>query len=122
MSSGPFDDVLYEANDGKFFPAKVQPETLTLTLGGTPNASGAGPVTSGLPSARISGGRRGYGAFMRGVRIRVTAAGTSGLAVGSVITLPILTPEAFETAGKRQTGTYNGATVISLGTIPELIK
>ena len=122
MSSGPFDDVIYEANSGLFYAARVQPETLGLTLGGTANAAGAGPVTPGLPSARISGGRRSYGVFMRGVRVVVTAAGTSDLSVGSVITLPLLTPDAFATAGRGATGTYNGATVRSLGTIPERIK
>lgn len=122
MSSGAFDDVLYEANDGKFYNARVQPETLTLTLGGLPNTQGAGPVTPGLPSARISGGRRRYGVFMRGVRVEITTSGTSGLDVGSIITLPCLNPEIFEGATKGVVGTYNGANVRVKGQVAEKIS
>lgn len=120
MAQGPFTDSIYASDEGYFFSIKVQPETLAATLDGVANAAGTGPVDQ-VVVARVSGSRRGYGVFARTVRLKVTAAGTSGEAVGAVLTIPALTPAFYAKGKKGFTGTYNGATVKALGRSPERI-
>lgn len=121
MSSGPFTLTRYTTDNGDIAPIRVQPETLGLVLGGTTNAAPSGTPTPGFPSARISGSRRRAGINARRVRIRVTAAGTSGLSVGSVITLPWLQQTGFAALARGVTGTYNTATVQFVGKTSEAL-
>jgi len=121
MSSGPFTDTRYAADSGDVYGITVQPETLSLTIATVANDPPAGPVDQPV-LARVSGSRRGYGVFARTARVRVTAAGTSGLTIGSVITLPLLNGDIYDVARKPNTGTYNTATVAVVGRSPERIR
>lgn len=115
MSSGSFVRSRYETNQGSVAPIRIQPETLGLTLATVANTAPTEALTPGFPSAKVSGSRRQIGLSARRVRIEVTAAGTSGLSVGSIIALPWLRQATYEAIPDGATGTYNGATVLFLG-------
>lgn len=127
MSGGDFTNSIYETNGGGFYRVRVQPETLTLTIDSVANAGGAGPVPSGQPSAKVSGGRNSIGVNCRLVRVRFTTTVPPGYSGGKdSITLPCLTPAAFNTWDSGDTGTYTmGGTAYDVelvGKTPENIK
>lgn len=126
MSAGGFDPSIYESNLGLFFPISIQPETLTLTLNGVANAAGAGPVGAGLPSARVSAGRRSLGVNARLVRVRFNNTLPPGYKQDGLLTLPVLTPAVYNGLARGQTGTYtlNGTAydVVFVGVTPEKIN
>lgn len=121
MSSGPFVNSFYGIGDGSVVGnIRIQPETETLTIGGTANASPGGPATTergvsatGRRSTLFIGARR--------VNVRVTAAGTSNLTVGESLSIPWLNAGTFfgVVLPKSQTGTYQGASVEVIGSSPE---
>ena len=121
MSNGPFQDSKYAADDDTVYGIKVQPETLSLTINSVQNDPPAGAVTGDV-LARVTGSRRGYGVFARVGRFRITASGTSGLAVGRVITLPLLNGDIYDECKKPNTGTYNTASVAVVGRSGEVIR
>lgn len=95
MSAGAFLRSKYELSSpsGVRVPIRVQPETLTLTIGSDTNAPPDGALTAGWPSAQVSGGRRGLGIFARTATFVFTGTPPAGYKVGATLTLPILTPE-----------------------------
>lgn len=119
MSSGPFALARYQNNNGDVLRMRVQPETIALTLGTATNGIASGAITPGFPSAILSRSRRSIGVHARRVTVRVTAAGTSGLSVGSVITLPWFVRATFDSLPQDATGTYNGASVVLIGSLGE---
>ena len=123
MSAGAFNLVKYEANDNKTFAIKTQPETELLSLAGTVNASGAGSVDDGLPSAIASGSRRTIGVHARTVSFKFTAAPASGgYEIGQRLTLPVLTKAAWDAYVKGSVGTYLGAAIVRTGKSDEVIN
>ena len=127
MSAGDFSSSIYESNTGDFYPIRIQPETLTLTLNSVANAAGAGPLGTNIPSAKVSGGRTSFGVNARLVRVRFTSTIPDGYSGGKdTISLPVLTPAAFTAYDKGQTGTYTlGGTaydVAFVGKTPEAIN
>ncbi len=117
MSSGQFTNTFYQGDDGETYNIRVQPETLTLSIGGTANDAPSGPATADQ-QVKVSASRNEFGVKARKIRVRVTSAGTSGLTVGGVISLPWLDPNTFVdvTRPGRQTGTYrDGAAVEVVG-------
>lgn len=107
MSAGQFQDVIYETDALQYYPARVQPETLTLTLNTVANAEPTGTVVGKQPSANLTGGRRQNGINGRRVRIRFnTATVPPGYAPNSILTLPVLSKAVFDGWGKGATGTY----------------
>lgn len=107
MSAGTYlQDGKYETDGGTVVAARIQPETITLTLNSVANALPTGTVTPGLPSAKVSGGRREFGINARLVRIRFTDTLPPGYAMNGILTLPVLTTAAFNAYDKAQTGTY----------------
>lgn len=107
MSAGTTVSSAYENNFGAFFPVRIQPETLTLTLGGQANDAPVGPAPPNTPSAKISGGQREAGMICRKVRFRFSGATIPpGYKVNGILTLPVLTPGAYNAWGKGSTGTY----------------
>ena len=126
MSAGAFVLTKYAASYGagtSIHPIKIQPETLTLTLGtGTPvaNAAPTGAQNNQI-SARVSGGKRTLGLIPRKVTVRFTGAVPAGYAPNSKTTIPWLTP--FTAAiTKGATGTYLGNAVIVVATSPEIAQ
>lgn len=127
MSAGEFANSKYESNGGLIFPIKIQPETLGLLINSVTNAEPTNPVGAGLPSAKVSGSRRSIGVNVRKVRFRFTGAIPDGyLAVGGVLTLPVLTSAAYDAYQKSTDGTYtlNGTAypVEFVGKTPETIN
>lgn len=120
MSSGPFSSSKYEANSGDIYPVKVQPETLTLTIGGSSNSAPAGTVDQTI-RAKVSGSRRSYGVHTRTVTIELTAALT-GYKENALITLPWLVQSTWEALAPDATGTYLGTACRLAGKSPERIK
>lgn len=94
MSEGSFITATYESDNGDFHNIRVQPETLTLNIGGTANAEAAGPVDSDL-RAMVSRGRNSVGLNARLVRLEVEVSGTTDIEEGSILTLPWLDPGTF---------------------------
>lgn len=111
MSAGTFDVVSYEANSGKFFAIKVQPETLAANIGGV-NAGAGTAADPTLGSVRVTGSPRAIGIKARSVRVRFTATPPSGYAENQSFTVPILTPARWNTISKGSTGTYLGVAVV----------
>ena len=114
MSAGGFVDAVYESNNGVFFPIKVQPETLTLTLDSQVNVSATGTPGIDVPSAQVSKGRSSKGVNCRLVRIRTPATGGDANYVPrGIIALPVFTPAIFALYRRTQTGTYeiNGTNI-----------
>lgn len=123
MSAGNFVDAKYEDDAGNIYDCRVQPETLDLTLNGAQNAIPTGAADQAL-SARMTGSRRKYGARARSVRVRFTATPPEGYDANSVIELPILRPDRYQTmkSVKKPTGTYLGVAVVGIGFTGESVK
>lgn len=119
MSVGPFIDAKYQNNGGNVQAIRIQPETLTLNIGGVDNAEPAAEINS--PRGVSASGKRSIlftGA--RRVGIRITG-GTAPFAVGTVHYIPVLTPAAFQdmVEPRSQTGTYQGQACVCIGGSPE---
>jgi hypothetical protein len=123
MSAGAFKLSKYEANDGKTFAIKIQPETEALSLNAAINVSGVGSVDDGLPSAIATGSRRKIGVHARTVSFKFTSAPASGgYLVGDSLTLPVLTKAKWDAYVKGSTGTYLGAAILRTGKADEKIN
>ena len=128
MSAGGFIVSKYELTAGEEIrvPIRVQPETLTLTINTIANAAPAGAYTAHMPSARVTGGRRGLGIFARLVRFEFTATPPTGYKEGETLSLPALSPEFYDECTYGATGTYTvaGSTVAVrvIGTTAEKIR
>lgn len=127
MSAGNFvKGAIYQDDFGNLYPIRVQPETLTLTIGGVANDQAAGPLPPNLPSVSVSRGRQANGVNARLVRIEFTTITPPGYASSGTITLPVLTSTAFAAYSKDAVGTYtlNGTAydVRSGGRTPEKIN
>jgi hypothetical protein len=124
MSTGSFVDSIYQSNKpaDNLHPIRVQPETLTLTLGGQANTAPAGPATSELRAFSSTRKRRGA-VNARKVGLEITAAGPNDYLVGSTLYVPWLDPATFYdvTLEDDVTGTYNGASVRVIGSSEEKI-
>lgn len=123
MSAGQFTRTKYESNDGTIFGARVQPETLAATIGGTANAAPAGDFAFKAPSANMGGGRRENGVNARYVSFQWDDGGAPAnyLASGTG-RLPILTPAVFNSINIGDAVVYAGGTGVVTGTIGESIK
>jgi hypothetical protein len=121
MSSGAFSDSKYETSAGHIHPCRVQPETLSLTLGGTANAAPTGAVDRET-SAYMSSSTRRLGVNARTVRLAWDGDPPDGYEANATLTVPILTPALFNTISRGTTGTYLGANVKVTGTTNEKIN
>lgn len=127
MSAGGFSKVKYEANNGTLHPCRVQPETVSLEIGGDTNGVPAEPAgtTKSRISARVSGSRKSLGLFTRMVRVQfgeTAGAAPDGYQLGGVIALPILKQEFFESITPGDTGNYLGKVVTVVGLISEVVR
>lgn len=111
MSAGPYETGKYEADDGKIWNVKVQPETKGLTIDGTANAYPAEAATAGLPRLKLSVTRRSVGIRPRYVTIELTANGTGAYAEytsGTRHSIVVFDPVAYADMALQDTGTYLG--------------
>lgn len=118
MSQGRFTRSKYQSNQtARIYSIRVQPETLTLTIDGTPNDPPSGDITESV-SARARGSRRSIGITARAVSVEFTSTLPTGY-TGEPLTVPVMTPSLFETAAIGATGTYLGQPIEVIGLRPE---
>lgn len=125
MSVGNFEDAKYESNTGFVFPCRAQPETKGLVITGVANAYPAGLPDDGLPSIRLSNGKRETGVTPRRVVIELTENGTgafAGYESGRKLTIPVFLPSVWNGYQKGATGTYLGIECVVKRLFPEDIK
>lgn len=113
---GAFIKGKYEADNGDIYPIRIQPETVIASV----NPAPTGAVDQTI-KARVSGSRRRYGVKARNARFGRTV-GTGDDQAQQYVTLPILTPAAFEGLTEADTITYNGSTYTFVGKTGEVIK
>lgn len=94
MSAGPFTRSQYLANNGDIHPIRIQPETLTLTVGGVANAAPGGEPSSRI-SAKVSGGRRQFGLTARAVSFVWNGVVPEGYKTTGTLRLPLLNPAIY---------------------------
>lgn len=102
---GPFQIGKYEADDGKIYPIRIQPETLVTDV----NAEPAGGITEDqFAHARYSA--RKYGVFARYVSLTAQIGTGEGPYATATTTahLPILSKASFDAIVIGETVTYQG--------------
>ena len=125
MSAGNFTSAVYANNEGTLFPARVQPETLQLTLNSVTNDTAPGTAPAGNPSVLISGTRRATGVIARKVNVRLTADGTGNkdeYREGTNHSIPVFQESIYNGYARNQTGTYLGIACICTGKTPEYVN
>ena len=123
MSSGKFSRAFYETSseNGSFIlSCRVQPETLTASIGGMANGSATGPADA-PGSATSSQGRRSAGVNMRYVSLGWTDGAPTGYS-GDPVRVPVLDPATFTAWTLGATGTYLATAVEVLSRVGETIK
>jgi len=123
MSEGSFRIVNYGSNKlATVHPIRIQPETLTLTIGSVSNSAPTGSAV--LPSAQVSQGKRKKGLNARTVTFKFTEGSEpTGYKPESPITLPWLENNAaFNGAFAGQTGSYQGQDIVIVGTANETAR
>ena len=123
MSQGSFQIVNYGSNKlSTVHPIRIQPETLTLNIGGVSNS--APPGSAVLPSAQVSQGKRKKGLNARTVTFKFTEGSEpTGYKPEYPITLPWLENNAaFNGAFAGQTGSYQGQDIVIVGTANETAR
>lgn len=125
MSDGKFSFAKYVTNLGLVTVARIQEESLSLTLNSIVNSDPGGSVTPGLPSAKASGSHRAIGIICRKVRVKLTVDGTGvnvGMKAGTVHSIPVFSATQYEAFSKGQTGTYKGIACVYAGHTAEAIN
>jgi hypothetical protein len=120
MSAGAYTPSKYEADSGNIYSIRVQPETISATIGGTANAAPAGAIDQEV-SAKVSKGNRGYGVKPRTVTFRWTGAVPDGYSTTGLVTLPILTPTVYGGIVKGEAVNYLGSTGSVVSKSPERV-
>lgn len=119
MSFGPFITSKYQDNGGGIHSIRIQPETLTLSIGAVDNGVPAGEVDN-LRGVSASGKRSILHLGARRIGVRVTN-DAGPYAVGTVHYVPVMTPNVFQQMIdlRGSAGTYNGSAVVCIGGSPE---
>lgn len=120
MSSGVFTNSRYETNAGAIHRIRVQPETLTASIGSA-NAAPTGTIDS-AGTVRVGGGNREFGIKARSVTLRWTTNPPGGYAENQYIRLPILTETLYDSINLGDTGTYLSTGVTVVGKNPERVR
>lgn len=122
MSSGKFSRSKYEADSDTVYSIRVQPETLTASIGGSANTAPAGAVT-GEGSVRVGGGNRQIGIKARAVTIAWNdGAAPEDYDENSTVRIPILTKARYAAINIGAAVTYNGGTGVVVGKSPERVR
>lgn len=121
MSAGRFEIKAYQASydADAVHPIRVQPETLTLSVGSDINGDAVGSINNPI-SAQISNSRRGGNLRPRTVTIRWDEGGApAGYQDGGTIELPWLKRADFLGLQKGDPVTYLGGNATLVGKTPE---
>lgn len=123
MSAGVFVTKSYAASyaANTNHPIRVQPETLTLIIGGNTNGDAIGAINNPI-SAVTSRGKRQLGLRPRTVTFKFTGAAPEGYEDAGVITLPYLQTAGFDAITKGTTGTYLAAAITVVGKSAEVAQ
>lgn len=121
MSAGEFTNSFYETDEGNIVPIKLQPETLTINFGSTPNAAGGTAAEVGFPSAQVSQSKRALGINARSVSVKITAAAT-GYKDGTLIRVPVPKLSVYQGITKFSAVTCPAGTGEVVGFSPEKIN
>ena len=110
MSAGAFSNINYESNEGGIHPIRIQPETASLSVDGTPNNAPTGDLTSKI-RASVSGSPRSNALIARQVTVTFGITPGSypeGYKPGSSIPLPWLVKSTFDAIKVPTDCTYLG--------------
>lgn len=123
MSAGVFVTKSYAASyaANTNHPIRVQPETLTLVIGGNTNGDAVGAINNPI-SAVVSRGKRQLGLRPRTVTFKFTGEEPAGYEDAGVITLPYLQTTGFGAIARGTTGTYLGADIEVIGKSAEVAQ
>lgn len=100
-------------------PARVQPETKALVLGGATNEDAGSTVTLPL-RVNLSGTRNSLGVKPRTVTLKWVVNPPAGYAINGRIVVPILTKTLWDSIDEDiTTGTYLDVAVVVVGKTPE---
>lgn len=109
MSAGAFTISKYAASYGdgtSIHPIRIQPETLTASIGGTANAAPSGAINNPI-QCRVSGGKRQIGLLARYITIQFPSTGQpSTYQAGGTTRIPALTETFYNLAVKGAAITY----------------
>lgn len=122
MSAGPFTRAKYQADDTSVHPIRVQEETILATFGTTQNIEPSAGIGAGLPSAKVSGGRRQFGVNARFAVIAFESDPPAGYKLNSPIKIPILLLSTYTGISKGQSVAYLDKTATVLYKRPEQIN
>lgn len=122
MSAGAFTRGRYQSDNTDVHPIRVQPETILATFGTTQNIEPSAPIGDGLPSAKVSGGRRQFGVNARFAVIAFEDDPPDGYKLNSPIKIPILLLTTYAGISKGQSVSYLDKTAIVLYKRPEQIN
>lgn len=117
MSAGAFVRSRYQAEyiTTQIHPIRVQPETISASIGGVTNAPPAGAQNNPI-SAKVSGSKRTLGLVARKIVIAApTSSPPTGYSPGGKTTIPALTSGFYNAAIKGVNCTYLGATFQVVG-------
>lgn len=122
MSAGSFIRSFYELDNGNIARIRVQPETELFTDGTTVNDAPAGPATVPV-AARARKSRREYGIGARFVSFAWDdGQAPTGYDPNVTLTIPIMTPAAYNSYNIGDTATYLGGTGEIVGKTAESLR
>lgn len=121
MSAGSFEPAKYEAISGTIYPARAQPETKELTIGGQANPYPVAAATTGVSRIRLRKSKRAFGPAIRTATVVLTADGTGETAEyqsGTTHVIPIFAQATYDAYEVDQVGTYLGIACRLVGLFP----
>jgi len=122
MSAGVFTNAKYASSDtGLVHPIRVQPETITATVGVVPNSQPAGAIDTGI-SAQVSASARSLGLHARRVYAKIAGTTPTGYSGTSKISIPCLTETFYAACSKGVTLSYLGTTWTVTGRRAEVTR
>lgn len=108
----------YKTDDGKIFRCRIQPETALLAFGSQQNAPPVGNPTE-KKELRLRKSVRETGITSRKIAVRWVSDIPSGYKPGSILYIPVLTPEIFSAIQLDQQGTYLAGTIVVISKLGE---
>lgn len=110
----------YETDNGDVVPIKLQPETLTATLGGAANAAPTGAYSLGFPSADVSRSKKAIGIHARTVSVKITTP-AADYAGNGLVRIAVPNPTVYNGVSKGDAVTCEAGSGTVAGKSPEFI-
>ena len=123
MSAGNFNNYNYIDDNGVTHFVRLQPETLSLDIGGVVNNEPTATPDEFTYTLNTKESRKKNGIHAREINIRLTADGGAGklveYAAGTTHAITWLDPTTFPSVVKNQTGTYQGIPCVVVSPVKE---